>query len=103
MTRIDPQARRQALKEGQAVGHARFGNSVVRRGPSPDREAVPPPVKAERPARQRLARVPFALAVVDKGALAEPAAQAVQQLPGDQGFCRARGVGGPFRRFEVVD
>ena len=47
-------------------------------GVFPHRQAVAVPVEREGPARQRLARVPFALAVVQEAARREPGGFVVQ-------------------------
>src|SRR5271154_2994465 len=46
----------------------------------PDRNAIFPPVQPERPARQALARIPFALAVMQQTAGREARAQAPDQI-----------------------
>ena len=46
----------------------------------PDRYAVPAPEQREGPARQRLARIPFALAVMQKAARCEAIAQAADEI-----------------------
>src|SRR4051794_16355155 len=52
-------------------------------GVAPDRLAVAPPVAAERPARQRLPRVPLALAVMEERARRPAPLEAPQQRPGE--------------------
>ena len=65
--------------------------------------SVAPPVERERPARQGLARIPFALAVMQEPAGREPVAQAPDQPVGERPLGRADRVRVPFARFKVVD
>ena len=69
----------------------------------PDRLSVAPPVERKRPARQRLARVPFALPIVQEAAGGEAVAQAPDQLVGERALGRADRVRVPLARFEIVD
>src|ERR1700722_738942 len=46
----------------------------------PDRHAVLAPIEPERPARQALARIPFALSVMQQAAGREAGAQAADQI-----------------------
>ncbi len=69
----------------------------------PDRRVVAAPVEREGPARQALARIPLALAVVEKAAGGETVAEAADQLVGEPALLRADGLGVPLRRLEVVD
>jgi hypothetical protein len=72
-------------------------------GIEPDRLAVAPPVEREGPARQCLARIPFALAVMQEAARREAVAQPADQLVGGFAFLRADGGGVPLLAFEIVD
>ena len=72
-------------------------------GVLPDRRAVAAPVEREGPARQALARVPLALAVVQEAAGREAVAQPADQLVGELALHRADSVGVPLGRLEVVD
>src|ERR1700733_15044913 len=69
----------------------------------PDRLAIAPPVERERPARQGLARIPFALPVMQEPARREPVAQAPDQPVGEGPLGRTHRVGVPLACFEVVD
>ena len=69
----------------------------------PDRLQVAPPVEREGPARQRLARVPFALPVVQEAAGSETVAQAPDEPVGERALGRADRVRVPLARFEIVD
>src|SRR6188472_2725649 len=70
---VDAETKREAMQElarllglrAVVIALARQQCRVV-----PDRHAVPAPEEIERPARQLLARVPLALAVVDQAAAA---------------------------------
>ena len=59
------------------------------RGVLPDRLAVLAPDQRERPARQRLARIPFALPVMQQPARRKAVAQATDQLIGERTLGRA--------------
>ncbi len=61
------------------------------------------PEQRERPARQRLARIPFALAVMDEPARRELGAQAADQLVGENALGRAKRRRIPFGRLIVID
>ena len=65
--------------------------------------AVAAPVEREGPARQALARVPLALAVVQEAAGGEAVAQPADQPVGEAALHRADGVGVPLLALEVVD
>ncbi len=73
------------------------------RGVVPDRLAVAAPVQRERPARQRFARVPLALAVMQHAARREAIAQPADQLVGEDALGLADRVDPPFQRLEIVD
>ena len=69
----------------------------------PDRLAVGAPVEREGPARQGLAGIPLALAVVQQAAGREALAQAADQLVGERALGGADGVGVPLAGLEIVD
>src|SRR3984885_8870035 len=69
----------------------------------PDRLAVAPPVERERPARQRLARIPFALSVMQEPARRKPIAQAPDQPVSERPLGGTDRVRVPLARFEIVD
>src|SRR5262249_56388851 len=64
----------------------------------PNRLAVAPPIERKRPARQRFARIPSALAVVQNAARRKASAQPADQFVGADALGRAEGCGVPFRR-----
>ena len=70
---------------------------------APDRLAVAPPVQRERPARQRFARIPFALPIMQEAAGGEPVAQAPDERVGERALGRADRVRVPLAQFEIVD
>ena len=78
-------------------------SSAISAGVLPDRLAVLAPVEREGPARQALARVPLALAVVQEAAGREAVAQAADQPVGEAALHRADGLGVPLVALEVVD
>jgi hypothetical protein len=65
-------------------------------GQAPDRLAVLAPVEREGPARQRLAGIPFALAVMQQAARREALAQAADQRVGQRALGRADRGGVPL-------
>ena len=69
---------------------------------APARLAVLAPVHRQRPARQLLARIPFALAKVQKAASAVAGAQLLHQLGGVAALGRALRAGVPFFGVAVV-
>src|SRR5262249_30026191 len=69
----------------------------------PNRLAVAPPIERECPARQRLARIPFALAVMQEAAPRKAPTQTAGQGGGTDALGRAERGGVPFRRLIVVD
>ena len=73
------------------------------RGVLPDRLAVGSPEQRERPARQRLAGIPFALAVMQQSARRELVGQSADQLVGQDALGRPERRRVPFRRLIVVD
>ena len=70
---------------------------------APDRHAIAAPIQRKRPARQRLAGIPFALAVMQEAARRETIAQAPDQLVGVAAFLRPERRGVPLRRLIIVD
>ncbi len=70
---------------------------------APDRHPVAPPVEGEGPARQRLPRIPFALAEMQKAVRRVFVAQAADQVvaQGPLGFARGGGV--PFIGVDMID
>ena len=70
---------------------------------APDRHAVAAPVQRKSPARQRLAGIPLALAVMQEAARRETVAQAPDQLVGVDALFRPERRGVPFRRLIIVD
>ena len=104
--RIDAQPRRQPLDQAVGVGHRRRRapfSLQIRRPVAPHRRPVAAPEQAQRPARQGLARIPLALAVMQHAAGAEAVAQPAQQLLAEDRLGRPRGVDVPFGRLEIVD
>jgi hypothetical protein len=97
---VEPKAGRDRLRESpRVIGERSMGPSL---GPNerivvPNRLAVAPPIERERPARQRLARIPFALAVVQEAARRKAPAQPADQFVGTDALGRAEGGGVPFR------
>ena len=73
------------------------------RGVLPDRLAVGSPEQRERPARQRLAGIPFALAVMQQSARGELVGQSPDQLVGQDALGRPERRRVPFRRLIVID
>ena len=69
----------------------------------PDRLAVLAPVEREGPARQALARIPLALAVMQEAARGEGLAQAPDQRVGERPLGRADGPRVPLLALIVVD
>ena len=69
----------------------------------PERLPIGAPIDRERPARQLLARIPFALAIMQKASRRELVAQAPDEVLRIEPLCRADGVGVPFRPVHVVD
>jgi hypothetical protein len=96
------QRRAEALRIGGGIGrrHALVGEQA-RIGPA--RLAVGAPADRQRPARQLLARIPLALAVVQETAGAVVIAQPQYQLLGAHALGGAQRVGVPFGAVAVVD
>ena len=102
----DAEPRRDALPELlRAVGARREILSLAR-----DQAVVPPqlvsvlaPVEREGPARQRLAGIPFALAVLQEAARREAAPQPPDQLIGADALGRPERIGVPLGRLVIVD
>ena len=70
---------------------------------APDRHPVAPPVEREGPARQRLARIPFALAEMQKAVGCVFVAQAADQVVAQGPLGLARGGGVPFVGVDMID
>ena len=103
MARLHRKPGRQPLQEGEAVG--RPGGAALHRRlcpAAPDGLAVLAPVEAQRPAGQRLPRIPLALSVVQHAAGAEAVAQPLHQLARDHRLGGAGRRGVPLRRLEVI-
>ena len=103
---IDAEPRRHAF--GEPLGEIGRGRIVLAFAcdqalVAPDRQAVLAPEQGEGPARQRLARIPFALAVMQEAAGGEAVAQPPDQYVGAGALGGAERVGVPFRRLVVVD
>ncbi len=73
------------------------------RGVLPDRLAVGSPEQRERPARQRFAGIPFALAVMQEAARGELVGQSPDQLVGQDALGRPERRGVPLRRLVIID
>jgi len=102
----EPEAGGDRLRESlRVIGERPIGGGLGRneRGVVPNRLAVAPPIERERPARQRLARIPFALAVVQKATRRKAPAQPADQFVGKDALGRAERGDVPFRRLIVVD
>src|SRR5262249_56129805 len=72
------------------------------RAVGPDRPLVAAPVERERPARQLLARIPLALAVMQESVRRETRAQALDQLCRERALVRAGCRRVPFGRIGIV-
>lgn len=101
----DAERLRQGQSEGARLGFAvaeidRFIGDQV--DVVPDRHAVLAPVAGERPARQRFAGVPLALAVVEQAAGGEARAQALEQRAGEQTLRGTDRGGVPLGAIHVV-
>ena len=69
----------------------------------PDRHAVLAPVGRERPARERFARIPFALAVVQQRAGRELFPQPLDEFAGKNALLVGHGGEIPFRAVRIVN
>ena len=99
------QLRRQRPGEALGVGAGVVGGHALvgkQRRVAPHRLAIGTPINVERPARQLLARVPLALAEMQKAALAVVVAQFVHQFSGQAALGRAHGVDVPLWCITVV-
>ena len=95
----------QFLHEAQGVVRgAVAGFALVSKngGVLPTRRAIGAPINAECPARQLFARVPLALAKVQKTTLTVLLAQLVHQFGGQAPLGWAQGVGVPFGAISVL-
>src|SRR5262245_10021891 len=102
---VEPKTLRERLREALRVidrcpmrGGFRCSHfSVI-----PNRLAVAPPIKAESPARQLLAGIPFTLAVMEETAWRDATPQTADQLIGAAALRGTYRIGVPFRRLIVV-
>ena len=69
----------------------------------PERLPIPAPIDRKGPARQLFARIPLALAIMQKAARSELIAQAADEIFGIEALCRPDGVGVPLRSVHIVD
>ena len=92
--------KRVRLGDGAARG---FGDIGEQRRILPDRLAIAPPERGKRPARELLARIPFALTVVNEATRAVVIPQALDQRFGELALARAHRGGVPLRAVHVVD
>ena len=88
------------IRDGGGLRTVLHGDQV---GVLPDRPAVLAPVQGEGPARQALAGIPLALAVMQHAAGGEAVPKAANQRVGEAPLGRADRGDVPFGRFEVVD
>ena len=99
------EARRERLQEAPPFGH-RVRAGVAGRGEAlriaPHRHAVGAPQAGERPARQRLARIPLALPVVQHAPGGEALAEATDQRAGEPALVLAERGDGPLGAVHVV-
>ena len=82
---LEPEPLGQAQHEPLDMGHGGAARRLLvgdQGRVAPQRQAVAAPVERERPARQLLARVPFALPVMDQAARCEPRLQPLDQVVG---------------------
>ena len=101
-----PQAFRHAFGEAPGFVIRRWALAGLGRQQvetAPERHAIAAPEQRERPARQRLARIPFSFAIVQKPAGCEAGVQTADQLIGAQPLGRTERIGVPFGRLIVVD
>src|SRR5207245_2933264 len=104
--RADAQPHRQVGREAPRLQLAEAVVALIvrrERGVLPDESAVTPPVAAEGPARQGLARIPLALAEVQQAARGEAVAQPAQQHAGQLALTRSQRKEVPFLPVAVVD
>ena len=103
---LDAELGGDALHQLLGLGGAGLGVGALlgdEGGVLPDRGAVLAPVEREGPAREALAGVPLALAVVEEAAGGEAVAQAADELVGEGALGGADGGGVPLVALEVVD
>ena len=103
---VQPQRGGHRRDQGACIVHGGIVIGFFRRdavGGLPQRHAIGAPVKAEGPARQAFARIPFALAVMQQAAGREPVAQPADQRIGQRALVRADGGDVPFRMGAVVN
>ena len=95
-----------AFDEAMRIVDGNFARRLLahdQRVVAPDRHAVAPPIERKGPARDRLAGVPFALAVMQQAARREAIAQPADQFVGANALGRAERVGVPFGALIIVD
>src|SRR5271156_4285005 len=96
----------QRLDEAPGVGRTEVVVTIRardERAVTPDRFAVLAPVTVERPTRQRFARIPFALTIMEQGAGRETLPEAQQQAFGQLTLLRSLGRGLPLRIVGVLE
>ncbi len=94
------------VREGLGLGDRRLAGPALggdQGGVVPDRLAVLAPVEGEGPARQALAGIPLALAVMEQAPRSERLAKAADQLVRQAALGRPHGGDVPLRRLEIVD
>ena len=69
----------------------------------PDRDAVAAPIAAQRPTRQRLARIPFALSVMKHRAGRRLLAEALDESQAAGSLHRSQSIDVPLRALGLVD
>ena len=105
--RIDVDPLRDAARERRGIlacvgfGVGRFARDAV--GIVPQRQPVAAPIQRERPARQRLAGIPFALTVVQQAAGGKAVAQASNERIAERALRRSDRGGRPLLGVHVVD
>ena len=103
---VDPEALGEVAQEAPgerlagAIVHGLVGEQ---RRIFPHRLAVAPPEAVERPARQRLARIPLALPEVREALRRIPLAQAPEEVGGAPALARPQRLGVPFGAVRVVE
>ena len=106
VTRVQPKMDRQYIeKSGRIAALAPAGRiAVVKQARlAPQRLTVSAPIAAQRPARQRLSRIPLALAEMQQRTRCKALLQAFEQLLRQCAFFRRQGGDVPFRAFHVVN
>src|SRR6202008_2947774 len=106
IVRRDSKARGNPLREAPCVVARRLLGVGLTRDQTvvaPDRHAVAAPIERKGPARQRLAGIPLALAVMQEAARRETVAQTPDQLVGVNALLRPERRGVPLGRLIIVD